>query len=394
MKIKILFGKIAVLSNAAVAELNFMFNKKIIISLSCLLLLICCNSQKVKLNIETETIDFWSFKKMEGRIPENSIKNKKYILLDNSSDDILFKGIEKILIRNNRVYILDMRLNKLIVFDMEGRAIGRVGQRGQGPEEYLQISDFDVNDNGDIYFIDGTANADRLFEFNKNLKFISKKNMPFEADIIRCLSNGKLLFGLSTWNKGDNANMRFAITDTEMKTEQSFMEYDKYFDESWFYEYTFVETEYGILYNKPIDNYVYQFSGTGSLNKAYYFDFGSKNVPDDDKKDIDGNRVKYENYCYLKHFTVINDNYILGTLQDGLKKKPFIIVRKDRELYIGEEVASGDLSCITGFYDNKFISYIYPGKYENIQNMDLPDSVKQYVEDENFVLCINELEQE
>jgi hypothetical protein len=345
------------------------------------------------LNIETETVDFQSFKKTEGIIPENIIKNKKYILLDSSSDNILFKGIDKIFIRNNRVYILDKRLKKLIVFDIEGRGIGRVGQIGQGPEEYLQISDFDVNENGDIYFIDGTGGgSDRLFVFNKNLQFVFKKDMPFEADIVHCLPNGKLLFGLSTWNKGENENMRFAITGADMKTEQSLIEYDEYFDDAyWISGYTFVETESGILYNKPIDNYVYQFSRAGSLDKAYYFDFGSKNVPDDDKKDIEGNRAKYENYCCLKNFTVINDNYILGTLWDKLKTKPFIIVRKDRELYIGEEVASGDLSWITGFYDNKFISYIYPGKYENIQNMDLPDSVKQYVEDENFVLCINEL---
>ncbi|GHT73918.1 hypothetical protein AGMMS50262_05860 [Bacteroidia bacterium] len=371
-----------------------MHNKKIFIFLSGLLLFISCNSRKeqIPLDIETETIDFWSFKKINGIISESIIKDTKYILLDNSNDDILFQGIDKVKIVNNIIYILDQRLKKLVVFDSMGVGIGKVGQIGQGPEEYLQISDFDVNDAGDIYFIDGTTGADRLFVFDKNLQFVSRKQMPFEADIIHCLPNNKLLFGLSSWNKGKNVNKKIVITDTDMKTEQSYMKYDEYHDDSyWISDYAFVSTGDNILYNKPIDNFVYQFSKNGVLAKAYLFDFGKKNVPNEDKKDIEGNNEKYKNYCCLKNFTVIDDKYILGTLRDELKTKPFIIDRKNKELFIGKEVISGDISNIAGFYDNRIISFIYPGKYENIETTNLPENVKQYVADENFVLCINEL---
>jgi hypothetical protein len=369
------FYGIAVLAIAAVAVWN-----------------VNVNSQKEQfLDIETETIDFWSFKLTQGIISENIVKDKKYILLDHSNDDILFKGIDKIKVINNTVYILDQRLKKLVVFDFTGTGIGSVGHFGQGPEEYLQITDFDVNDAGDIYFIDG--NTDRLFVFNKNLQFVSRKNMPFEADIIHCLSNNKLLFGLSSWNKRANENKKIVITDIDMKTEQSCMEYDEYHDDSyWISDYTFVNVGGNILYNKPIDNFVYQFSDAGILTKAWFFDFGKKSVPKEDRKDIEGNNEKYKHYCCLKNFTVVNEKYILGTLRDELKTKPFIISRKNNELYIGEEVANGDISNIAGFYDNKFISFIYPGKYEDIQNTDLPENVKQHVADDNFVLCINELE--
>jgi len=361
-----------------------------IITTVCLLC-ISCNPKKEssKININTEKIDFGSFEIIKNTFPESIIKNKKYIPLDNSNDDILFSEIDKIKIADSSIYILDEKLRKLIVFDSSGVGKGKVGRMGQGPEEYIRITDFDVNNAGDIYFIDGTS--DKLFVFDKNLHFVSVQKMHFEADIIHCLPNNKLLFGLSSWNKGENENKKIAITNVKLETEESFLQYDEYKDDNyWISNYFFIDVENSILYNKPIDNFVYQFSETGALEKAYYFDFGKKNVPDEDKKDIDGNSEKYKYYCCLKNFTIINNEYILGTLRDELKTKTFIIDRKNKKLYISKEIAAGDISNISGFFNNQLISFLYPGK-DNVLSMDLPDNIKKHIEGENFVICLYEL---
>jgi hypothetical protein len=350
-----------------------------------------CNRQKEesKLNIPIETIDFYGFEIVENVIPESIFKIKKYILLD-SMENVLFAQIDKIRIANDRIYILDKKLKKLVVFDSEGNGIGQVGQRGQGPEEYLQISDFDISSSGNIYFIDG--NADKLFVYNENFQFVSSKKMPFEADIIHCLPDNKLIFGLSSWNKGENENKRIAVTDIELVTEETYLQFDEYIDNAyWISDYIFVFNEKNIFYNKPIDDFVYQFSQTGTPVKAFWFDFGKKNVPDEDKKDIEGNKDKYKNYCCLKNFVIISDKYLAGTIRDELKTKTFVIDRDNRKLYISKEIAAGDISNITGYYSNHIISYIYPGKYDNIQTIDFPENVKTHINNDNFVICLNEL---
>jgi hypothetical protein len=43
------------------------------------------------------------------------------------------------------------------------------------------------------------------------------------------------------------------------------------------------------------------------------------------------------------------------------------------------------------YYNNQLVSYIYPGEYEDIQSACLPQDIKDYVEDGNFVICLHEL---
>jgi hypothetical protein len=352
-----------------------------------------CNSyekEKSKLDIPEETISFGSFEIIENTLPTTLIKEKTYILLDSSTDDFLFKSIYKMTIKDGKIYILDRKLNKLIVFNQNGSGIGKVGNIGQGSKEYLQIDDFDVNDSGDIYVMDGRT--DKLFVFDKNLQFVSVRKLPFEADIIYCLSNGKLMFGLSSWNKEKYTNTMIILTNNELIAENSYMQYDEYMDDAyWISNYLFVNDGKSIFYNKPIDNFIYQFSETGMPVKAYFFDFGKKNVPHKDRKDIEGNLEKYINYCCLKNFTIINEKYILGTLWDKTETKTFVIDRKNRKLYLNEASADADKSNMIGYYNNSILSYIYPGKYDHLQAMDFPEEVKEYIEEENFVICLSEL---
>jgi hypothetical protein len=91
-----------------------------------------------------------------------------------------------------------------------------------------------------------------------------------------------------------------------------------------------------------------------------------------------------------QNFTIINDNYILGTLYDELKTKSFIIDRNEKKLYISKELEPGtNTNKITGFFNNQIVYVLYPGE-ENIPT-DLPENVKNHLNEENFVICLYEL---
>ncbi|MDR1553184.1 MAG: 6-bladed beta-propeller [Prevotellaceae bacterium] len=342
-------------------------------------------------DVPSEVIDFYSFEIHENEyIPNELIQEKTYIKLDASTDDALFKCINKILIVGNKIYILDgsRSVQKLLVFNIDGSFEGLVGRRGQGPGEYLQVTDFDVSTNGSIHIVDGQS--DRLFIFDSVFHFVSVKKIPFEVGIIQLLSDNQYLLGLSSWNMGET--WKVAITTTDFEPLDKCLPYDEYYDNNmWISGYNFMQTENHILYNKQINNNVYAFSHDGKLEKIYQFDFGKKNVPNEYKKDIEKNWEGFRFRCCLKCFVIVNEHYCIGTLLDELQTKTFIIDRNSDNLYISKEIAERDYSYLTGYHNNQIITYIYPGKYENIQSEDLPEDVKKYVEDENFVLCLYKL---
>ncbi|MCC8146780.1 MAG: 6-bladed beta-propeller, partial [Bacteroidales bacterium] len=303
---------------------------------------------------------------------------------------VLFKAIDKIKIHEDRIYILDRKLKKLVVFDRTGNGIGQVGQPGQGPEEYLHIADFDVAPSGHIYFIDGVS--DKLFLFDPHLDFVSVRNMPFGADLIKCISDEKLMFGLCSWNKGKNASDKIVVTDPDMNVLEAYLTYDEFVDEAyWISFYEFAGTDERIYYNKPVDNLVHEFSKEGKYIKSYNFDFGKKNVVDKYKKDIEGNLDKFENFCCLKNFVVMKDEYIMGTVWDETKTKNFLIDKNKHCIYLSDELPDSDISNLAGIYKNTIISFIYPGKYDDIESLDVPSDIKEHLENENFVLYLTEL---
>jgi hypothetical protein len=355
------------------------------------LLSIGCSKQREKndLSADSDTINFFSLKRIEKNIPGDLSTDRKYIKLDHS-DQFLFSRIDKVKVTENKIYVLDGKLKRLLVFDNQGKGVICLDKLGQGPEEYLQITDFDVSPSGDIFILDGRL--DKLFVYNEHAESISAGKLPFEADIIHILSDNKLLFGLSSWNKGEGASKKIAITDMDLKIEKTDMDYDEFIDEAyWISSYNFMPVGNHIFYNKQIDNVVHVLSSSdGEPVKAYVFDFGRKNVPDKNKKDIEGTLKDFESYCCLKNFAIITDKYALGTVWDELKTKAFIIDRKNQVLYLSKETVDNDKSKIAGMYGDYIVSFIDPGKYEDADN-DMPIDIKEYVENGNFVVCLYKL---
>ena len=102
--------------------------------------------------------------------------------------------------------------------------------------------------------------------------------------------------------------------------------------------------------------------------------------------------LEYINYCLLKNFVVITDNYFLGTLLDKLDTKIFLIDRRNNQLYLTKKNPIGyDYSDLVGFSGKTVISYIYPGKFGDNTKSGLPSEVIQFLENDQYVLCLYEL---
>jgi hypothetical protein len=118
-------------------------------------------------------------------------------------------------------------------------------------------------------------------------------------------------------------------------------------------------------------------------------------MPDVYKKDIEMNRKEIEKYCCLLNFTAITGRYIMGTLYDQGRIKAYVADRNSRKLYTITYHTGTPypemLSNMSHYTDNQFITFIYPGKYEDLDSENLPPEVREHIENENFTICLNRL---
>lgn len=367
--------------------------KNILILLAIICLSACKETKTFQIkDIPVEIIDFESFKEINKNIPDKYIKNKHYVNISPNDPNLLFGNIKQIKIHNNQIFILDSRQRTFVVFDTAGNGIGKIGNTGRAPDEYLNTTSFSIDRAGNIHLIDGQT--DKINTYNRNFKFIKSQKLPYEIDIIHCLSDGNFLIGLSSWNKMKNEKIIKA--DSNFIVQDIYCRYDEYVDHNiWLSDYYFTETANSLFYNRPLDNLVYEFSKTGKPTKAYHFNFGKKEIPPEIKKDFEKYEARYKNTRGLIYFTIITDNYILGQLREDTDTKIFLVDRLQNMVYLENKSLNSTLGNIIGCYGDKIISYISPGEYlthiGNNKETNLPAEVKTHLENEGFVLCFYEL---
>ena len=97
----------------------------------------------------------------------------KYIPLE-TNDSVILAEIKTLVYENGKIMIIDRGSFNCWVFDNEGKLYCKIDDRGQGPNEYIGISDMFVYENL-IYL---RASPHMLLIYDLNGKFIRKINSP------------------------------------------------------------------------------------------------------------------------------------------------------------------------------------------------------------------------
>ena len=92
-------------------------------------------------NIKNDTGITVLLDKVEDQIKISElIKDVKYIPLE-TSDNSLISHISAVDIYKDRIYIVDnIMQNKVYIFDIDGKFIKAIGQKGGGPDEYALLT--------------------------------------------------------------------------------------------------------------------------------------------------------------------------------------------------------------------------------------------------------------
>ena len=127
-------------------------------------------------------------KPIEDFFPSQLINIHWYISLETNKNS-LFGDIEKIKIRDNKIFILDGFKESIVIFDINGTFENKIDNTGNGPYEYYRISDFEIKGNN-IIILDDIR--DKLFTFTMDGVCIGVKDMAVKFSNFRFLPDESL----------------------------------------------------------------------------------------------------------------------------------------------------------------------------------------------------------
>ena len=238
--------------------------------------------------------------------------------LTDTSKEYSFTEISKLFFKKDKFYISDWATRRIIVFDLNGNPVFVLNRRGRGPEEYLQVTDFDVDNSGGLWILDGQKDA--VVHYSSEGRFLSQsKTGDCQYSHIAC-SNENLLLSVAYWDKTENGGYIAVAADTNLNVTSRYGRIPEFYDPD------------VLMYNNPIDDYVSVFE-SDQYKGDYYFDFGSKKVPDDVRKSVEPHLESIADYMFLLNAVGVYKDYVVGTMTEGGSPKDFIINMKSGKMY-------------------------------------------------------------
>jgi hypothetical protein len=215
---------------------------KLFIMILCYSIISCIKPNKeIFQEKSTYFIDLDSIKR-EGIFMTSDIFKKINVIILENNDYALISDISGIEIYGNNIFIMDTHLvNKLFVFDKTtGKYLRQIGSLGQGPGEYLSVSDFCIDTiQKKIYLLDPAKS--KIHKYNiETGKHIADVDIPagelgkfgIVYDYIALGSNGKLYLNtmywyMDNWAQEENDN-RIMEIDFETGKYRGYISGNKY----------------------------------------------------------------------------------------------------------------------------------------------------------------------
>lgn len=151
--------------------------KQIIFFLFAVLYLSACSPPKK--NLTSLILDVDNFTDAQ-----NSFSSIEFIPLE-TNDSCLLSDITKIIYKDSLYYISDATSSCIFIFSETGKFVKSIRRIGEGPGEYLSISDFDIDNEKNIY-INSAVNR-------KLIKYLYPDYWKTEDDLVK-----KSFWGLAT----------------------------------------------------------------------------------------------------------------------------------------------------------------------------------------------------
>jgi hypothetical protein len=327
------------------------------ILLLSILLLMNCNDQYKKIEkIKPDPSD------AEEVNLSNFVDTIEYIRLETNPICLIGPRIHRITVKQKYVYVHDIDQHIIFVFDKQGKYIAKLDKQGRGPDEYLALGAFFVDEDEEyIDIIALSPRQHRLLRYS-NLSFTIKNIKPIPAitaNSVRRINN-TFYYGCQRTNNIINDEILnadiFIVENDEIK--KTLFENEIPIDNTYFAinpETFTINNENEIFASIRYDNVFYQIINHEAI-PIFEIDFGKYNYNNKIKNETGSNQVNYwQENPLVASFPVLNiNNSKLLSFSYGFNKTDYhYIFFKDCNKSIH---AKSIINDVTGFPERVFLN--------------------------------------
>jgi hypothetical protein len=360
--------------------------------LNCFLLF-SCHSKKVPFqNGDNTAIQRIEWKLQKDFDIKDLVENINYILLEDKVE-ALFSSIDKLIIENNRIYILDISGTKsLLVFDITGKFLHKVGSMGGGPNEYTRYINFDVHDNI-VYIYDNSKR--KMLIYDEDGKYRESMKSSFSFYDFYVLESKKYLLSLDI-HEENNSNNKIIVTNDLKEGEIAYFSFPKDFKNSKMNVRSFQPFHKKLVYMLPVSDTLFILNEQGNVENGYFFDFGNRKLPNKLKNDYEETVKQRQgnDYIYIYNTPIRIKQYVFADLFVGNQKYLAVFdIQKNELAYELMTPANFQIKNINfplyAMNDSILVSYINYPMYEAVKDKILLDSKTiEHLSNDGVALCL------
>lgn len=237
------------------------------------------------------------------------IDTVKYLKLEDK-DEALLAYVNKMVCREDKIYLGDFSNHKIVVYDTIGRFQYVIDRQGRGSGEYLQIKSFAVDDSC-LYVLDTFLPGLHVFD-NRTGAYVAKKRMAFIAWDFETLSRGRMIFTFCFFKDGhlppSQPSYRLLITDNDLNIIQRLLPFEEEGDPIG-KEVYFTSNDREVVFNWCMnDSFVILDKANPDSLRRIRIDFGVNQIPESYRGDYDLIIGGSCNYIY--ETPVVDGDYI------------------------------------------------------------------------------------
>lgn len=219
------------------------------------------------------------------------------------SDDCLLGEIDKVVMSDSCIFVMENENQKgIYVFDHTGKFLYRIGSHGEGPEEFVELSDFSLNEEeGVIYLYDNARKKILVFSYKGDyIKDIQMNYYAFNLEYQNGLFYlyhespvyGDPLCSLVIKNdKGETVNAYYPVIDKPR----------------YCHNCIFQKLDNEILFAEDMCDSIFTIKGDKLIPK-YYIDYKDKSMSKVDRESI--------RYGKREHYSVVQDTKKMAGIRD------------------------------------------------------------------------------
>ena len=243
-----------------------------------LLLLNSCNNKKTEdvegiqhLSVSMDNIsDYRKLSEISSRV--------RYISLE-TNDSTLIDGVVRIIEKDRYVYVADR--SRVYKYSQNGDLIATLSKSGAGPDEYTNISDFEVDAAGNVFVL--SRSDRRLYKYGAENNLLDKIDFDCWVSNIRLAGDKKMFLYVGNEVDGSNNKQLHHLDLSTHKISASFLDIDskksKYLHVKSDNYFSGGDGDTCSCFFQQFNDTIYKLSPHTGLSPAFYMDIANNNIP-------------------------------------------------------------------------------------------------------------------